>query len=499
MKILLARTRYTLPEFYLPRFINEPLGLEYLAAAVRDKHEVQIFDSIANGWNKYARVQGNKDFFYQGAELNKLQKKISEFKPDVVGISWIFSVQKKTAQETINFIKQNNKDLKIIVGGSHVSVNPEKILEENPGIDIVVYGEGEITLKELLDKNLNNLETIDGIAFRKSSSLPYKDEEIIKNPPRALVKEIDNILPPLRSAVPYKNYSKQMLYVYLVNRFKKYKLFSKDSQRKLAYMLSKTPYLEHPYYKIYNRRHEHDLHLPEGDIMTSRGCPNNCVFCAVHTLWKHTWRAHSVTRVLSEIDELAVKYKIKRINIQDDNFNISKERIIKICEEVVKNKYDITFSASGTYAPALDENVLTWLQKAGFRNIRLSIESGNQEILDKVIRKRIDLKTIPEIVKMAKKRGIIVEGAFILGLPGETKETMRDSVNFAKKVGFDVIKYFIYQPFPNTEAYDICKEKGYITEGYDEENIFITGANAYVKTEDFTPEDVLSIARELDK
>ena len=481
-----------LPKFYLPRFINEPLGLEYLASAVRKDHEVQIFDSIAEGWNRYRPADDKGGFFYQGVDLKALQKKINSFKPEVIGLTWLFSVQNRPIIETINFVKTNNRNVFLIVGGSHPSANPVQTIRDNLGLDAVVFGEGEATLKELLDKGLKELETIDGLAFKKEG-------KIIQNKARAFVKNIDDIPPPARDLTPYNKYSKQMFYVFWFNRFKKFGFLGQKNQRRLAFFSSSLPFLEKIYYRLYNWRHEGDLQLPEGDVMTSRGCPNNCIFCAVHIIWKHVWRAHSVERVLEEISRLISQYKLKRINIQDDNFNISKERLIKICQGIVEKGHKITFSASGTYAPALDEEVLQWMQKAGFKNIRLSIESGNQEVLDKIIKKRIDLSKIPALVKMAQKYGMKVEGAFIFGLPGETKKTMRDSVDFAKSAGFDVVKYFIYQPFPNTEAYDVCKEKGYITEEYDPERIFITGNDAYVKTEEFSPEDVLNIARQLDK
>lgn len=489
MRILFVRSHYVLPAFYLPRYINEPLGLEYLAAAVKDNHQVEIYDSIIKGWNRYWPADERGEFFYQGADLKTLQKKIKSFKPDVIGVTWLFSAQNRPIADTINFLKQNNGEIPLIVGGPHPSANPVEVLEQNPCVDIAVFGEGEITLKELLDRGLKNLETIDGIAFRK-------DGKIIKNKPRDFIRNLDDIPMPARNMVPAKKYPKQMLYAFFINRFKKAG-FGDKTQRRLSAFFSSAPYLEKLYYKFYNKRHEGYLQQPSADIMTSRGCPNQCIFCAIHNVWKHTWRPHSAERVLEEIDELVTKYKVKRINIHDDNFNIAKERIIKICQGIVKNKYKVTFSAPGTYAPSLDEEVLKWLAKAGFKNIRLSIESGNQEVLDKIIRKRIDLSKIPDIVKTAQRLGMVVEGAFIFGLPGETIQTMRDSVNFAKKTGFDYIKKFIYQPFPNTKAYEICKEKGYIIKSYDPEKIYITGNESFVKTEDFSPEDVIRIAREL--
>ncbi len=485
MKILLVRSRYIFPKHYFPRLIDEPLGLEYLAGAIRKSHTVEIFDSIAEGWNKYSLADDGEDLLYQGADLKSLQKVISRFKPDVIGVTWIFSVQNRPVIETINFIKKNTKNMPIIVGGSHPSANPIQVMEQVPNIDIVVFGEGEITLKELLDKRLNNLETINGIAYRDNG-------QIIQNPAREFIKNIDDVPLPARDMVPYRNYSKQMLYAFLISLFRKTGIKPK-CQRNLAFLASSIPLLYKLYYFFYNKNHE-ERQLPFSDIMTSRGCPNNCVFCAVHVIWKHTWRAHSLERVLEEIDYL-VKNGIKRINIQDDNFNISKERIIKICQAIVARKYNITFQ-TGPYLPTLDDEILEWLKKAGVRSMRLSIESGNQEVLDKIIRKRIDLSKVPSVVKSAQRIGFNVEGAFILGLPGETIETMNDTVNFIKRVGFDGAKLSIYQPFPNTDAYEICRKKGYLTKDYDPERIYVRGGDCFVKTEEFTPEDVLKIAKE---
>ncbi len=486
MKILLVRSRYVFPKHYFPRTTNEPLGLEYLAAAIKKSHTVEIFDSIAEGWNKYLPADNSEDLLYQGTDLKSLQKAISRFKPDVIGVTWIFSVQNRPVIETIDFIKKNNKDIPIIVGGSHPSANPIQVMEQVPNIDIVVFGEGEITLKELLDKRLERLETINGVVYRK-------ENQIIQNPSREFIKNIDDIPLPARDLAPYRNYSKQIFYASLISLFKKAGINPRQ-QRNLAFLSSSIPLLYELYCVFYNKIHK-EKQLPFGDIMMSRGCPNNCVFCAVHTIWKPTWRPHSLERVLEEIDYLVSKQGIRRIFIADDNFNISKENIIQICQAIVARKYNITFQ-TGPYLPTLDDEILEWLKKAGVRSMRLSIESGNQEVLDKIIRKRIDLSKVPSVVKSAQRIGFNVEGAFILGLPGETIETMNDTVNFIKRVGFDGAKLSIYQPFPNTDAYEICRKKGYLTKDYDPERIYVRGGDCFVKTEEFTPEDVLKIAKE---
>jgi len=477
MKILLIRPPFAVEKFYFPRFINESLGIEYLTSYVGQFHEVKMIDSVAESWNNYWELKDYPNTIFQGLKSEELFKKICEFNPDVVGITWLFSTQNNSIDLTIKAIRQFSKNIPIIVGGAHPSANPEQILKEKKDINIVVYGEGEITLKEILDKKIKNLEAINGIAFRKN-------DQIIITPHRKLMENLDELPVPFRNHRNYKNHSRQFLYEAIYLRTKK---------RSLSSVLSAIPFADKLFYQYHNIKNVVKK-LPAGDIVTSRGCPNHCTFCAIHNIWGHSWRMRSAKNVLQEIDILVKQYGIKHINFQDDNFNVSKERTIEICKGIVENNYNITLLApAGAFVPTLDEEVLTWLKKAGLNELRMSIESGDQDILYNVIKKNIDLTKVKEVVDICKKLKIKTEGAFIFGIPGETIETMKRSIEFATKTGFDRIVKFVFQPFPNTELYKLCTEKGYLTPDYNPKSLYITGNKCFVKTDKFSPEDVLKI------
>lgn len=484
MKILLIRPPFAVEKFYFPRFINESLGIESLAAYLTDYHQVKILDSVAEGWNNYWTKKEYPEIIFQGLKAKKILNKIKKSKPEIIGITWLFATQNKSIELIVKLIREFDKNIPIVVGGPHPSADPKVILADNPEISYVVCGEGEFTLKELLDNKCKNLEKIDGLAFRKNG-------EIVVNPPRKFIHNLDILPIPQRKHSVHQNYSKQnlyrSLYVHLKKIFKNKKVLIG-----LTKFLSSLIWLPEIYYKLHNQRAREKL--PTADVITSRGCPYHCTFCAIHNLWGHGWRMRSAESVLAEIDDLVKNHGVKHINFVDDNFNASKERVIKICQGIIKNNYQITLtSCSGSYVPTLDEEVLTWLKKAGLNYIRMSIESGNPYILHQIIKKNINLDKIKEIVEICKKLNIFTEGAFIFGIPGETKETMQDSLNFAKLVGFDRIVKFIFQPFPHTELYDICLEKNYLTPDYDVAKTYVTGKKCYVKTEKFSPEDVLKI------
>ena len=484
MKILLIRPPFAVEKFYFPRPINESLGLESLEAYLSPHHEIKTIDSIAEGWNKYWQLPEYPEIIFQGLQPEQLLKKINAFQPEIIGITWLFSTQNASVALIAGSIKKHFPDLPIIAGGPYPSADPIHILQNNTAIDMVVYGEGEITLKEILDKKMTQLETIKGLAFRNKGTTAV-------NPPRPLIAELDQLPIPSRQPAFHQNYSKIFLYQSVYERLKKLGL-PEQIHRTLSSRISSLPLLSTIFYRLHNARNP--AFLPTADIATSRGCPNHCTFCAIHNIWGHSWRMRSAENVLAEIDMLVKTFKVRHINFQDDNFNVLKERIIAICRGIIDNKYPLTILApSGAFVPTLDEEVLTWLKKAGLSSIRLSIESGNQDILSRVIKKNIKLSKVKQIVDACHKLHIYTEGAFIFGIPGETIQTMQDSLNFARQTGFDRIIKFIFQPYPQTELYDLCVAKGYLTDDYDPQKTYVTGNHCYVKTESFSPEDVLRI------
>jgi len=486
MRILLLRPPMAIEKFHFPHPTREPLGLEYLASFIENKHEVVLLDSIAESWNNFWEIKEIPNMIFQGLKPAEITSHINKFKPDLIGLSWLFSTQNNSIKILIETIKKFNNNLPIIVGGAQPSSNPREILSKYSEIDFVTYGEGEYTLLELLDNRLNNLEQIKGLAFRQKN-------KIIVNQPRDLISNLDILPIPKRNRALYQNYSKQYLYNYLYNKLDKI-ITNKQSINKLSAKVSALPFLDQTYFRSYNKKNKDKL--PFADIITSRGCPNHCTFCAIHNIWGHIWRKRSANNVLNEIDTLVNQFGIKHINFQDDNFNLSPERVIEICRGIVKNNYQITLSApSGTYLPAINNEVLYWLKKAGMNSLRFSIESGNQVVLNDIIKKNINLKSVKNIIDQCKNLGLYTEGAFIFGIPGETKKTMQETMDYAKSIGFDRVVKFIYQPFPNTELYKICQEKGYLTGDFDLEKSYVTSNNCFVCTPEFSPDDVIKIAR----
>lgn len=493
MKLLLLRTYSCLEKFYFPGYLHEPLGILALATFVKPFCEVRVIDSMAEGWNHYWEKEGNPEIINRGLKPKRLFKMIKRFKPDTVGITWFYSLEEDCIKETVRGVKELFPGIKIIAGGPEPSSNPISALERIPEIDIAVFGEGELTLKELILQKFQNLDKILGIAYRQG-------DKIVLNSPRPRIRDLDNLPFIDREFLPFANYSKQYFFSFIFHYFEKLRLPFKINNF-LAFYLSKLPVYKF-YYLMYNKKYGRkkllrQKMLPETNIQTVRGCPNNCAFCSLHVVWGRQWIARSAESILKEIDILVKKYKIKHVNFWDENFNLIKQRAIDICRGIVERNYGISITVkAGLYVPTLDEEVLRWFKKAGANEVRFSIESGNQEVLDNVIKKRIDLKTVKPIIDACKRLKIRTEGAFIFGVPGQTIEAMEDNLKFAEYCGFDRVIKFVYQPFPNTELYKICEEKGYFTKDYDPQKLYMTGSKCCVKTEHFTPDDVLRVARQ---
>jgi radical SAM superfamily enzyme YgiQ (UPF0313 family) len=200
--------------------------------------------------------------------------------------------------------------------------------------------------------------------------------------------------------------------------------------------------------------------------------------------------------VLAEIEMLAENYGVRSINLLDDNFNLSKQRVVEICEGIIERGLSLTLEAtSGLYlAPWLDLETLSLMKRAGFSQISFGIESGNKRILDTVINKKIDLDRVPEVAQLCKKAGIVPGGFFMIGIPGETLETMEDTIQFALNSGLDQIRVFTCQAFPGSKMYEDCMRNGWLVGNLEPSGQMPYGSCSYLETVDFSPKDVYAIA-----
>ncbi len=382
-RVLLVNTPYPYEECPVP-----PLGLAYLAGILRrDIAEVRILDLLMARYSP---------------EL--LKRELKEFQPDVVGAT-CSTVNFNAASRILRVCKNFDSSVVTLIGGPHASFVAGDIIEKAPWIDVVVMGEGDQTVVELVEAlaNGNDLAQVSGIAFRKNG-------KAVVNQARPLIKDLDKLPLPARDLLPISKYRA--------------------------------------------------LKVP-CTVITSRGCPFGCIFCSAPKMFGRGVRYRSPKLVLDEIEMINRELGFQEINIVDDTFTVREPHVQAICQGIQDRKLKINWSVYSR-VDTINPRVLETMKRAGCSWVCFGLESGSQKILD-TIKKRITVAKSREAVKMATESGLNVLASFILGLPGEDPTTASQTVGLAREL-FNAYKvsygFHLLAPMPGTEVRERADELG---------------------------------------
>jgi len=434
-----------------------PLGLLYVASALKKAgHDVHVYDAIVGADESTWGVHCNNGVYRMGASMDEIKKIIDEINPDVVGIGNQYSSQADNAIKTAEAVKEVKRGIKVVVGGSHASVMPSTFLDECNAVDYVVMREGEITMPELLDSitGHRDITTVKGIAFKK-------DGKLVVNEQREFIKILDDLPLPAYELVDMERY------------------FYFNEQGKDGRETYRYPGFERSV-----------------SMITSRGCPFNCVFCSIHLGMGRGFRAHSVDFVIKHIKYLKEIYHIKHIHFEDDNFSFNMSRFNDILESMIANNLNLTWDTpNGMRADYLNEDVLKKCAMSGCTYLRIGVESANMEVSKKIIRKNLKIDKVIEVAKLCNESGIDLEAFYIIGFPGEKINQMKETIDFAIKqerlYGLYPYDMFTATPLIGTDLYKICQERNYIYREISAQNLATaTQGEGMITTEDFTPEDL---------
>ena len=444
MKILLIYPPLSFASY--ERHIAPPLGLAYIGAVLEEAgYEVRILDTVALNWRNPIK---SRDRMHLGQKWEDISNEIKGSKPDAVGISCPFSCQSQNAHRVAELVKAYDTDVPVIMGGAHPSTLPKRVLCDQ-NVDYVVIGEGEETMLNLL-KTLSRggpFNGIDGFAYRE-------ERKTVINPKKKFIEDLDSLPFPARHLLPMNEY--------------------------------------------FNAKAPHGPELmrsPFTSMITSRGCPFNCVFCSIHSVWGHKWRPRSPDNVVLEIEHLIDVYKIREIHFEDDNLALDKRRMEKICDLILDRGLDIKwFTPNGVAIWTLDKNLLEKMKKSGCYKLCFGIESGDPETL-RFIGKPLDLTYARKVIQWANELGIWTHGFFVIGFPYESKASIDRTLRFATESDLDFASFFIATPLPGTRLLEIVKREGLIEDDLNWTDLNVI--NAMLNTKFLTIEEINSLQRNL--
>jgi magnesium-protoporphyrin IX monomethyl ester (oxidative) cyclase len=421
-----------------------PLGMGYIAAYLESKgYQVDILDTIAEGFEN--REQIDKDYIRIGISDELLIDKVCRSRPDMVGISCLFSPQDKELEYMARLIKEHLPEVPIVVGGAHPSCAPEIVLER-PEVDYIVIGEGEKVIEELLFR-LNNNKSLEG-----QQSLGYRDDSGITHINKGFnfVEDIDTLPMPAYHLFDISEYFGKMA--------------------------------------VQGERFT-ERFLP---LITSRGCPFDCTFCTAHQVWGHKYRWRSPEKIVEEMEYLRDKYDLQEIVFVDDNITLDMRRAEKLFDLMIERKLDLIWTVPNGIAPyALTPQLLDKMKRAGCRVVNFAIESGSQRVLKEIIKKPLNLKKVSPLIKHAKAIGLVVGGFFICGMPGETLEEIRETFRFIRRHKISSANISIAFPLPGSKMYEIAIEKNYLVNSNPYNDIRALSSSSYqIQTPDWSVEQL---------
>jgi radical SAM superfamily enzyme YgiQ (UPF0313 family) len=385
-----------------PHSILPPLGIGYLSAALKKQgHSTRI-------------IHGSKD----NLDVDGVVKIIDEHDFDFVGVSacsndhpWL----EQLAREL-----ESRPRLTFVAGGAHPTGLAERLMQMLPRIDFIIRAESEIAFPRLV--RALETQTASDDCLSAIPNLVWKDSAgHIKENPIQRIEDID--------AIDFPDWDQM--------KPAEYAEFAPHGGGAKAY--------------------------PVGQIVTTRGCPYACSYCAGSLMHGTRIRARSPESIIEEMKYLIKDHHVKEFHIEDDNFTFNKEHVLNFCQAVRRNNINAFFTLpNGVRLDKLDDEILRQLKETGFYSFSIGIESGSQQTL-KRMRKALNLDIVKETIQRIRKHGFLLKGYFMIGYPGETEQDITRTIEYAKSLDLDRAYFTMYIPLPGTRDFHMLEQQGKIT------------------------------------
>lgn len=376
--------------------ISPPIGLGYIATAIR---KIGITPYILDCTKEKLTLTGFRNF-------------IEKFDADIVGFQ-VWSCDVPQVKQSLKIIKEFNKKTVTIIGGAHPSGDPQGSLKYFTEADFGFRGEGERGIILLIKKLLGD----DSIQFDSILGLIWRNKNEINFNPLSLVSDLDSLGFPAWDLIPPSEY----------------------------------PYAPHQGFA---------KAFPVAPIITTRGCPFHCSFCASHSINGRKVRFRTVEHILDEISLLKYEYGVKEFHIEDDNFTINKEYVKMFCNALKKRDINTYWHcSSGMRLDSLNAETLRLMKDSGCYTYTVAIESGSARVL-KLMRKQLSVETVRNQIEMMNKAGCKPVGLFMIGFPGETRDEIKETIRFAKSLDLKRAQFAIFHPMPGSKIWDELKARG---------------------------------------